>query len=210
MRNRFMLMLLITLPSVILDQWSKILATRWALKTVEASGMPLVDATGQALTGLPRAIALANNPQIYKSYLNGFFELDYAINLGAWGGLGDALGEPWRTILLTYLVGLFLLGLAVYIVKQKESPWMTVALSCILAGGIGNFIDRAAYGYVVDFLVMGYAPLRTNIFNIADVVIMIGAGVLLVYYLKESFGDRSKPKPVVKADAEAPVSETNV
>ncbi len=194
MKNRLLLMLLITFPAVVLDQWSKFWATNWALEKVNTLGYPLVDATGQPLTGLDRAIALANNPQIHNSYLDGFFELDYAINLGAWGGLGDALGEPWRTFLLTYLVGFFLLGLAFYIVKQKESTWMTVALSCILAGGIGNFIDRAAYGYVVDFMVMGFnVPLRTNIFNIADVVIMIGAGVLLVYYIKESFGSR-KPQ----------------
>lgn len=195
MKNRLMIMLLITIPSVLLDQWTKFRATDWALEKVNTLGYSLTDAMGQPLVGLDRAIALANNPQIHKSYLNGFFELDYAINLGAWGGLGDALGEPWRTFLLTYLVGFFLVGLTFYIVKQKESAWMTVALSCILAGGIGNFIDRASYGYVVDFMVMGFnVPLRTNIFNIADVVIMIGAGVLLVYYIKESLAERRLAK----------------
>lgn len=208
MRNRLLILLLITIPSVVLDQWSKFAATDWALEKVKTLGLNLVGPTGEPLTGLDKATALANNPQIYKSYMNGFFELDYAINLGAWGGLGDALGEPLRTILLTYLVGAFLVGLAFYIVKQKESTWMTVALSFILAGGIGNFIDRAAYGYVVDFMVMGFKhPLRTNIFNIADVAIMIGAGILLVYFIKETLAE-SKAKKMKMQTADADEAES--
>ncbi len=203
MKNRILVMLLITIPSVVLDQWSKFWATDWAIDKAQAMGALLVDAAGKPLTGIEKATALANNQGIYTTYWNDFFVLDYAINLGAWGGLGDRLGEPMRTILLTYLVGFFLLALAFYIVKQKESMWMTVALSCILAGGIGNFIDRAMYGYVVDFMNMGFAPpWRTNIFNIADVVIMIGAGVLLVYYLKETLSERSR-KAEEKKEAES-------
>lgn len=206
MRNRLLILLLITIPSVVLDQWSKFAATDWALEKARELKVNLTNATGEPLTGLDKALVLHNHPGIYTSYLNGFFDLDYAINLGAWGGLGGLLDEPLRTILLTYVVGAFLVGLAFYIVKQKESTWMTVALSFILAGGIGNFIDRAAYGYVVDFMVMGFKhPLRTNIFNIADVAIMIGAGILLVYFIKETLAENKAKKMKLQT---APAVET--
>jgi signal peptidase II len=51
----------------------------------------------------------------------------------------------------------------------------------VIAGGLGNLIDRAAHGYVVDFLWVGIPNvIGTNIFNIADVAIMIGVITLIV------------------------------
>ena len=60
---------------------------------------------------------------------------------------------------------------------------MVWCYSLVIAGGIGNLIDRAIYGYVVDFLWMGIPNgLGTNIFNVADVSIMIGVITLLVLH----------------------------
>jgi signal peptidase II len=51
----------------------------------------------------------------------------------------------------------------------------------VIAGGIGNLIDRAVHGYVVDFLWVGIPnSIGTNIFNVADVAIMIGVITLIV------------------------------
>jgi signal peptidase II len=48
-----------------------------------------------------------------------------------------------------------------------------------LAGGLGNLIDRLAYGgYVVDFVNIGIGPLRTGVFNVADVGVVVGALML--------------------------------
>ena len=44
----------------------------------------------------------------------------------------------------------------------------------------GNLMDRFRLGYVQDFLYIGYGPIGTNIFNIADAVVMAGLGILLV------------------------------
>jgi signal peptidase II len=61
----------------------------------------------------------------------------------------------------------------------------TVALSLIAGGGLSNLIDRIAYGgYVIDFLNIGLGGLRTGIFNIADVAIMVGAISLIVRSLR--------------------------
>lgn len=55
------------------------------------------------------------------------------------------------------------------------------SLTYILAGGIGNLIDRVSNdGLVTDFLNVGVGPFRTGIFNFADVGVMFGAFVLVV------------------------------
>jgi signal peptidase II len=54
-----------------------------------------------------------------------------------------------------------------------------VALGLLLAGGVGNLIDRINQnGHVTDFLNVGIGPVRTGIFNVADMAIMAGAGLL--------------------------------
>ncbi len=55
-----------------------------------------------------------------------------------------------------------------------------VALTLLAASGLGNLIDRLAYdGRVTDFLNMGFHSLRTGIFNVADLVGVIGVAILL-------------------------------
>ena len=101
---------------------------------------------------------------------------------------------------------LILLALAVYTVRQQETKGVTAALSLILAGGLGNLIDRALYGHVVDFLYLGLPGVRwlqTNIFNIADVAIMAGVGMMLVFAFKPP------AKPVEpEADAGSEISDS--
>ena len=56
-----------------------------------------------------------------------------------------------------------------------------VALVLVLAGGIGNVIDRVLHnGLVTDFLNLGIGPVRTGIFNVADMVLVIGGLALLL------------------------------
>lgn len=58
----------------------------------------------------------------------------------------------------------------------------TVALTLIAGGGISNFIDRLLNdGRVVDFMHMGFGDLRTGIFNVADVFIMSGLALMLIF-----------------------------
>jgi len=48
----------------------------------------------------------------------------------------------------------------------------------VFAGGISNLIDRILWGSVVDFMSVGVGPLRTGIFNVADVAVMIGIALI--------------------------------
>ncbi|TXR55004.1 signal peptidase II [Reinekea thalattae] len=116
------------------------------------------------------------------SYFSNFIRITYAENTGAFLGLGYNLPPQVRFWLLTATVGLFLLGLIVYLFIGKEvDKTSIVSLSLIFTGGFNNFIDRAFNdGAVVDFLNMGIGSLRTGIFNVADMYIMAGAALLIV------------------------------
>jgi signal peptidase II len=61
-----------------------------------------------------------------------------------------------------------------------------------IANGASNWIDRVLRGSVVDFLNMGIGSLRTRVFNMADVAIMLGAGLLVLGQLG-SKGRRREP-----------------
>lgn len=110
-----------------------------------------------------------------SSFLNGFFSLTYHENTGGMLSLGANLSDEWRVIVFTLLVGLVLVGGLVYILlKPMDKYSFTVGL-LILAGGFGNLYDRAVNdGRVVDFMLLQMGPLKTGVFNVADVAIMVG------------------------------------
>lgn len=147
--HRLAIMLPVALFFLGLDQWSK----AWA--TVAVQGHP------------PRTYA-------------GIFTLVYAENLGAWGSMGAGWGPSTRWFVLGVFPALVLAGLAFYALTEKTvSKAEVLACGLVVAGGAGNLIDRFRLGYVQDFLYMGYGKIGTNIFNVADAVVMAGLGILL-------------------------------
>ncbi|WP_415878211.1 signal peptidase II [Methylomonas sp. TEB] len=107
--------------------------------------------------------------------------LQLAHNHGAFLGLGSSLPDTLRDSLFSGGVALALLVLLGYILSAKSaSPSSILAYALLLAGGLGNLIDRLIYGgYVVDFINIGIGPIRTGVFNVADVVVV--AGVLMLF-----------------------------
>ena len=105
--------------------------------------------------------------------------LQVARNYGAFLSLGSSIGESSRGMLLSVVVGLVLAALLAYLfISKPQNPVVGVSIALIVGGGVSNLIDRLRYGgYVVDFLNVGIGPVRTGIFNVADMAIM--AGVVL-------------------------------
>jgi signal peptidase II len=116
------------------------------------------------------------------SYFNDFVRLQYAENPGGMLSFGAELPESVRFWFLTVFVGLVLLGILIYLLVNRHiSVVQTVALTCIVAGGFSNLLDRLLHeGHVIDFLNIGVGTIRTAIFNLADVVILLGAFLLLI------------------------------
>ncbi|MCB0269444.1 MAG: signal peptidase II [Calditrichaeota bacterium] len=120
-----------------------------------------------------------------KEYLGGFFVLKYAENTGAMLGFGSDLPESVRFWFLTVFVGVMLIVLLSYLILNRDfTKAQSLGLALIASGGISNFVDRAINnGRVVDFMHMdsGYGWVKTGIFNFADVSIMVGLGIMILW-----------------------------
>jgi signal peptidase II len=114
------------------------------------------------------------------SFFGDSFRLQYAENQGAFLGLGANLPDHWRTGPLIVVASAWLVLLAVLLLSREWTPARFVALALILAGGLGNLIDRISnHNAVVDFMNLGVGRVRTGIFNVADVALICGAAMLL-------------------------------
>jgi signal peptidase II len=128
-------------------------------------------------------------PNYVYSCLNDMVRVLYAENKGAFGSLGANLSETGRFWLLILPNLILLPGLTYWMLATRDIPKVQFAsLGMILAGGIGNVIDRLRLGYVIDFLNMGVRvggfEKRTNIFNVADMYILFGTIVLVLVVLR--------------------------
>ncbi|HEY3446781.1 MAG TPA: signal peptidase II [Myxococcales bacterium] len=115
------------------------------------------------------------------SYLGDVFRFEYVRNSGAFLSLGAKLQEPLRTVLLQGFVAVLVLGLVAYALMRGRRRVQVVALSLVAGGGIGNLWDRLVSGSVTDFMNLGIGPVRTGVFNVADLAIMAGVGMLIVW-----------------------------
>lgn len=109
-------------------------------------------------------------------YLGGLFQLTYHENNGAMLNLGSGLSDASRLIVFTVIVGIGLAAGLVYLI-MKPMPRLSLTLALlIVGGGLGNLFDRVFNnGLVVDFMLLSAGPLRSGVFNIADIAIMMGA-----------------------------------
>lgn len=109
----------------------------------------------------------------------GVFHLNYHENRGAaFGMLADA---RWVFMLISS-VAIIALSLYVFF-GRAENRLIGISISLIVAGGIGNMIDRIFLGYVVDFLY--FKLIDFAIFNIADSFVCVGAGLLILALILE-------------------------
>ncbi len=152
LRRRLAVFTVVAAISAAIDQVTKVVAT-------------------QALKGRP-----------VDTFLGDLFRLQYATNDGAFLSLGSSLPSAARFMVLTVGVGLLLLAIALYSLFGQNLDSMQVAgYALIVSGGASNWVDRARFGgLVVDFMNLGIGRVRTGIFNVADLAILAGIGVLMV------------------------------
>jgi signal peptidase II len=126
-------------------------------------------------------------PLPVQSFLGDTVRLQYAQNPGAFLGMGGAFDSQTRFWGLTVVNGALLVVLAgVLLARWDMSRGNFAAWGLILAGGIGNLIDRVSQrGLVTDFLNVGIGPVRTGIFNVADMAVTAGFALFLVVWWQE-------------------------
>ncbi|MGB5554066.1 MAG: signal peptidase II [Flavobacteriaceae bacterium] len=124
-------------------------------------------------------------PNDYIQIVNDNFILTNIENTGAMLGLGADLSPTLKLIFLQalpILVLCILLFRLLYVTNLNK--WWVIAFAFVIGGGIGNLIDRIAYGSVTDFFQVKLGFLKTGIFNMADVSVTTGVLVLLFLSLQ--------------------------
>jgi signal peptidase II len=123
-----------------------------------------------------RAIALHDTIEV----IPGLLSLTRVHNTGAAFGMFNAMEFPFKTAVLTVIATLALAGVTWYAVTVPPNDRLArIGVASILGGAIGNLIDRATVGYVLDYVDAYYQGWHFWAFNVADAAISIGV-VLMV------------------------------
>jgi signal peptidase II len=109
-----------------------------------------------------------------------FFQLTYIENRGAAFGILAETDAWFRTPFFILISVLAIIFVAVFYWKMEGEGWTHLALVFILGGALGNLIDRLRFGRVIDFLYFHWYQYYWPAFNVADMAICIGAGLLVI------------------------------
>ena len=172
-KRKYIILAIISALFIFLDQITKI----WATNT---------------LKGKPRII-------IIKDY----FDLNYVINHGAaWGMFGN-FGTKFRIPFFIVITIIASVVLGYYYKKlKKEQIILQFALAFVVAGMVGNFIDRVFVTFVVDFIDWHVGIHHWPTFNIADVAISTGMGLIVIDWIlhHKEYAENAKLKEESKEE----------
>lgn len=116
-----------------------------------------------------------------RTLVEGILQLTYVRNRGAAFGLFSDSSLPHQSLVLSGLGLLALTAIALYAWKlPANSRLPRTGLALIMGGALGNLLDRARLGYVIDFVDAYWGPHHWPAFNAADSAISIGVCLLVL------------------------------
>ena len=141
----------------------------------------------------------------YVPLVDGLLSLSHVHNRGAAFGLLSDWDVPYQSVLLSVLSLCALAAIALYFVRLPPAARLPrAALALVLGGAVGNLIDRARLGYVVDFVHAYWREHQWPDFNLADSAITVGVTLLVLDILRSSDASPAGAKPAI--DAAAPTA----
>ena len=181
----------------------------------EVTGTRMHPIRGRTTTVAPKSPAVVGETYLVEwrqiDVMGTWFKYVYAENTGA--AFGFLKGAPPKLrdgifFSLTVVVLLAIMGLIVRI--EARHRMVLVALTAILAGAIGNFIDRIRYGYVIDFIDMFLGSYHWPTYNVADIGISCGVVLLMldITFNKDSPLVTEEEREAKNAKASEPESAT--
>jgi signal peptidase II len=180
--SKWRLLAIVFFASIALDQVTKFLAVDRLTHAFEAAGATTLPAKLSAFLRIQHLERYAAEPYVVFRPL---WRMNYVENpfaaFGLFGTVPDRLRYP-LFIAVTVAAVVFVLG--AYRKLEERQRWDQVALALILAGALGNFCDRLAHGYVIDFIEWHWwnrPDLRWPTFNVADSSLVVGVAMLLLH-----------------------------
>ena len=197
MPRKYVWLAAVALGVIVLDQWAKFLVLDKLTTAFDGAPSRVAVYLGKAPEAAFDGYHFRPKEQVVVS--DDFFRFRYAENPGAAFGLFRTVPENLRGPLFHLVsIGAVIL-IAFYFSKlrgEKNEVWAKWGLPLVLGGAIGNYIDRLARGFVVDFLeAHWFEKAYWPAFNVADSAIVVGVGLLIV----DSFVRKEVPKKVPAA-----------
>ena len=119
------------------------------------------------------------------SIIPGFFNIVLVKNRGmAFGIFSQSSSEFYCYFLILATIVAMGIILFIFFFQKKNQTWMTVGLSLIFGGAMGNLVDRVRFGYVVDFLDFFLKGYHWPAFNVADSAVTAGTFCVLINIIK--------------------------
>lgn len=131
-----------------------------------------------ALDRVTKGLILDRLPVLGEIKMTSFFSIVHVRNLG--GVFGVLHQSSYAKYIFTILPVLVALAIVYILLRYRMTMAKTLALCLVLAGAAGNIYDRFAYGNVVDFLDFYYGTHHWPAFNVADIALTIGIGLLFL------------------------------
>jgi len=182
MPSRWKLFIFITLLSLVLDQASKY----WARNSLPKEG--------------PDCSEIPAKIEQHKCFgkpvpvIDGYWDWRLSMNPGSAFGLFNTL--PGGRALLTLVGVIAVLAIGVMVRRAKDHQrWLILALALVAGGAVGNLIDRVYFGVVTDFVLWRYKEHEWPVFNVADVVLVIGVAILILDLGKDNKKGKTPAKP---------------
>lgn len=126
-------------------------------------------------------IAISHQFDLYQSIaVMPFFNLTYVHNEGAAFSFLSEAGGWQRWFFSSIAIGITGLLLVWLRALPATAAALSVAYSLVIAGALGNLIDRLMYGYVIDFIDLYVGTARWPAFNVADAAICVGAALIML------------------------------
>lgn len=144
----------------------------------ELGSIALIVILDQITKALVRAhLPLGDSRTIFAGWL----DLTHVQNTGAAFGLLNNVDFPYKSFVMIAIAALALVAIAAYGIQLGfQDRLARVGLALILGGAFGNLIDRAVFGYVVDFVDVYWKDVHFWAFNVADAAITVGAAFVIL------------------------------
>jgi signal peptidase II len=166
---------------MVVDQWTKFLAVDRLTDLFRRVGAVGLGQKISAFLSERHLESIATDPfYVFRP----MWRMLYVENPNAAFGLGHFLSDGPRLAVFLFAAGAAAVAVLYYFRKLGDDQrWFQVALALVLAGDLGNFIDRALRQYVIDFVDWYWwnrPDLRWPTFNVADSMLVVGVAMLLL------------------------------